>query len=395
MTDSPAAPGEPFAVVGRLALGDRLVDGAVVIAGGRIVDVLRQPRAGNLPLATRQAAIVAPGLIDLQVNGGFGVEVGRDRSAISDLAAVLPRTGVTAFLPTLISSPAGDYPPLFADLAATADAPGARAIGLHLEGPFLSPARKGAHPAAAIAAADEALFARFLAEPAVRLVTLAPERPGGLDRTRRLRQRGVLVSLGHTDATAEEFSAGVDAGAGMATHLFNAMSPLGHRAPGAVGAALADERVAVGLIADGVHVHPLALRLTVATKGTAGVVLVSDMMAAAGQPPGRYRLGPQQVSVDDSSARLADGTLAGSILTLDRAVRNLTRWLDCSPALPLRMATETPARLLGLADRGRLAPGCVADLVLLDPDLVVVATYVAGSAVFEKGGGDGAAEVRL
>jgi len=368
-----------FAVVGRLALADHLEEGAVVVDGGRIIEVVRSPREGNLPTRVLRAEIVAPGLIDLQVNGGFGVEVGRDPSAIAVLAHRLPQTGVTGFLPTLISSPADAYPRLFAEVAAASGGPGAAPLGLHLEGPFLAPARKGAHPLAAIEAADDRLFDGVLAEEAVRLATLAPERAGALGRIRRLRQRGVVVSLGHTEATAEAFAAGVDAGGEMATHLYNAMSPLGHRAPGAVGAALADERVTVGLIADGVHVHPVALRLAWLAKGPERIALVSDMMAAAGMPPGEYRLGPQAVLVDQTSARLGDGTLAGSILTLDRAVRNVVRWLDLPVAVALRMATETPARLLGLADRGRLVAGARADLALFDADLAVTATVIGGS----------------
>ena len=163
-------------------------------------------------------------------------------------------------------------------------------LGLHLEGPFLAPGKKGAHTLDAIEAADDALFDELLAEDAVRLVTLAPERPGALDRIARLVERGVLVSLGHSDATFEQFEAGIDAGARMATHLFNAMSQLDSRAPGAVGAALVDERVTVGLIADGVHTHPANLVLAARAKGTHGIALVSDMMAAAGMPPGQYSL---------------------------------------------------------------------------------------------------------
>jgi N-acetylglucosamine-6-phosphate deacetylase len=206
-----------------------------------------------------------------------------------------------------------------------------------------------------------------------------------LERIRTLRARGVLVSLGHTDATAEEFQAGVDAGATMATHLYNAMSPFEHRAPGAIGAALTDDRVTVGLIADGIHSHPASLQLAVRAKGAVRIALVSDLMAAGGMPPGRYELGGQPVTVDEDSARLADGTLAGAILTLDGAIRNIVRWTDATPAQAIGMATEVPARLLGLADAGRIAVGCDADLVLFDEDLRVQATYIAGRLAFSQG----------
>lgn len=378
-----------FAVRGDLLLGAALVPGAVVVEDGRIIAMLRAPDDDTTELRTYQAAIVAPGFVDLQVNGGFGVEVGTDPDAIRFLAARLPQTGVTAWLPTVISSPPAFYPAaLTAFTAARPDGihtRGAVPLGLHLEGPFLSPARAGAHRRDVIEAAEWHLLDGWLAAAApasAALVTLAPERPGVLAAIHRLRTRGVAVSLGHTDATVEQFAAGVDAGATMATHLYNAMSPLAHRAPGAVGGALTDDRVAVGLIADGVHVHPAAVRLAVRAKGPGRVALVTDMMSAAGMPPGTYPLGGRAVTADGTTARLADGTLAGSVLTMDAAVRNIVRWTDATPAEALQMASATPARLLGLADRGQIAVGARADLVLLDAALTVRATLVAGETVF-------------
>ncbi len=192
----------------------------------------------------------------------------------------------------------------------------------------------------------------------------------------------MLVSLGHSEATFEQFEAGIDAGARMATHLFNAMSQLDSREPGAVGAALVDERVTVGLIADGIHTHPANLALTARAKGTHGIALVSDMMAAAGMPPGNYSLNDIPVTVDATSARLADGRLAGSILTMDAAVRNMTAWGRVSIADALTMASAVPAGLLGRNDLGTLAPGNAADLVVLDPELHVAETWIAGEQVF-------------
>jgi N-acetylglucosamine-6-phosphate deacetylase len=375
---------QPFAVRGKLAIAGHLEEGAVVIDGGRIIDVLRAPREGALPAQIIGAEIVAPGLIDMQVNGGFGVEVGADPGALRDLARRLPERGVTAYLPTLISAPAAAYQQAFDAFAAAQVAPGARALGLHLEGPFLSPARKGAHPLAAIEQADDRLFDALLASDLVRLMTLAPERPGSIVRIRRLRAREILVSLGHSDATLEEFAAGVDAGATMATHLYNAMSPFGHRAPGVIGAALTDDRVTVGLIADGIHGHPASLQLAFRAKGAARIVLVSDMMAAAGMPPGQYPLGGRPVDVDATTARLADGTIAGAVATLDQGVRGMVRWTEATPAMALQMATETPARLLGLADRGRLAAGGIADLALFDSNLRLLETIIAGQTLYQE-----------
>ena len=376
---------EQFAIRGDLAVGNRLVPGAVVVDGERIVEVLRSPRDGALPDRVIDVPIVAPGLIDLQVNGGFGVEVGVDPRALRVLAERLPETGVTSYLPTLISSPDATYRTAVEAFESAKDEPGTRALGLHLEGPFLSLARKGAHSRDAIEKASSDLFDEILSWEQVRLVTLAPEQPGNLARIQRLRKRGVQVSLGHTDATLEEFEAGVDAGAEMATHLYNAMAPFQHREPGAIGAALADDRVTVGLIVDGVHCHPASIRLALRAKGIDRVALVSDMMAAAGMPVGEYELGRQRVLVDETSARLPDGTLAGTVLTMDQAVRNVVRYAGISPAEALWMATTVPARLLGIAEKGRIVSGGVADLALFDSDLQLVATLMGGRAVWERG----------
>jgi N-acetylglucosamine-6-phosphate deacetylase len=289
---------------------------------------------------------------------------------------------VTAFLPTVISSRSEVYASFAAGMPA---ADGARALGLHLEGPFLSTARAGAHPLDAIEAAEEAAPAieRLIDAGLVRLVTLAPERKGAAELCARLRGRGVAVSLGHTDASWDEMRAAIDAGAVMATHLYNAMSPFHHREPGAVGAALTDDRIAVGLIADQIHSHPAALRLALAAKGAARVVLVTDAISAAGMPPGTYALGARQVRVDATTARLDDGTLAGSVLTMDRAVREMIAATGASVDAALRMASAVPARIAAVERRkGRLAAGLDADLVCLDADLRVAATFVAGQRVF-------------
>lgn len=371
-----------WSVAGNLLVDGQLSPGVIDIVDGRIGAVHRERQRDMAPAL--EAAIVAPGLIDLQVNGGFGVEVGANPDAIRHLARCLPETGVTSFLPTVITGPAADYALAFAAFASAKYAPGARPLGLHLEGPYLSHRRKGAHRSDLIDAANDALFESLLDGEGLRLMTLAPERPLAGDRIRRLRDRGVLVSLGHTDATYEEFVASVDLGAAMATHLYNAMSPFGHRAPGSVGAALADDRVTVGLIADGAHSHPASLRLAFKAKGADRIALVSDMMPATGMPPGIYEFGGQKVRVDGTTAKLDDGTLAGSVVTLDQMVRNLVRWTGATTVEALRMASEVPARLLGLTDFGRIVPGAVADLVMFDSDLQVQATIVDGEVVYQR-----------
>jgi len=363
---------------GQLLLDEGVAEGAVGIEGGRIAQVVTGASARAVDALT--AEYVSPGFIDLQVNGGFGLDVGQDgAAAIGELCRRLPATGVTSFLPTLISSAPAVYaaPP---DIGGGA---GAQALGLHLEGPFLSPGRAGAHPLEAIEAAEAARPAieALVETGAVRLVTLAPERAGALDLCAWLCARGVAVSLGHTDATWDQMRAGIDAGAVMVTHLYNAMSPLHHREPGAVGAALTDDRVAVGLIADPAHCHPVAMRLALAAKGASAIALVTDAIAATGMPPGTYRLGSREVQFDGTTARLADGTLAGSTLTLDQAVRFMVSDCGATPAEAIRMATSVPARILELPRKGRLAPGLDADLVLLDSSLHVQATFVAGQRV--------------
>jgi N-acetylglucosamine-6-phosphate deacetylase len=378
-----------YSVRGRLLLDGRLVAGALVVEGDRIVEV-RTDAVGELPGPRLAAEIVSPGLIDLQCNGAFGFEVGADAGALRALAARLPSTGVTTFLPTVVSALPSHYRAVAAALAAVevgdaGGAPRAHAAGLHLEGPLLAPSRAGAHDRAAIAAADATLdevLDELLASRALRLMTLAPERPGALARLRRLFEADVVVSLGHTDATYDEMLDGTDAGATLATHLFNAMSPFHHRAPGAVGAALIDERLTVSLIADGIHTHPAALNLVLRAKGAARIVLITDAVAAAGAPAGSYALGGAPIVSDGQSARRTDGTLAGSTLTMDRAVRGMVALGGARPEEALTMATAVPAARLGLADRGRLAVGRRADLVLWSEELELVSTLIGGVIAF-------------
>lgn len=377
------SPGKPAAARGRLLVDGRLEPGAVVFSGGRILEVIRGDAipAARLPAQVFDAAIVTPGLIDLQVNGGFGFEVGADAAALRALAERLPATGVTAFLPTLVSRAADEYPAALdayeAAVAAVGAGGGATPLGLHLEGPLISPARAGAHARTAIDAATPELIESAVARGRVCMVTLAPERPGALALIERVRAQGVTVSLGHTDATAEQMRAGIDAGALMVTHLFNAMSPFTHRAPGAVGAALVDDRVVAGLIADGVHVDPVAIQLALAAKGCGGLALVTDATAAAGVPPGRYELGGVPIGSDGSVARLASDpkTLAGSVLTLDQALRNFVAFTGVPLEDAFATVTTVPAWLLGLGDRGRLAPGARADVVLWSERLEIEATF--------------------
>lgn len=371
-----------FAVRGGLLLGQRLERGTLVVHNGLIESVSRgHVRDGDLPETILDADIVSPGMIDLQVNGAAGHEVATGAESIDAISRWTLRSGVTAWLPTVVTADATLYPHVFAAWDEIDRDAGAVPLGLHLEGPFLSPARKGAHQHRYIEAASSDLFDRWLGEQSIALVTLAPERDGAIERIRALTSRGVVVSLGHTDATYEQFSPGVDAGATMATHLYNAMSPVHHRQPGAMVAALMDDRVTCGLIPDGVHAHPAMVRLAIRAKGVDGIAIVSDMMTATGLGPGDYSLGGQTVSVTESTARLADGILAGSVITMDRAVRNLVEWGGVSSAEALHMATAIPAHTLGDATRGRLVAGTRADLTFWSADLHVTGVIVGGRIV--------------
>lgn len=367
-------------VRGRLLIDGSWRSGVIVLEQGRIAAISDHAPPGRC----LDGSFVAPGLIDLQVNGGFGVEIGDTSAAIAQLAARLPETGVTGFLPTLVTSPAELYPRAYAAFTDAATPRGARALGLHLEGPFLSPNAAGAHHRPWIEAARWELLESLLDRAVLAVMTLAPERPGALAAIARLADQGVLASLGHTAATYDELVRGIDAGARMVTHLYNAMTPFHHRSPGALGAALTDDRVTVGLVPDGVHSHAAALRLAFRAKGADGIALVTDAMSATGMPAGTYELAGKKVVVDQSSARLEDGTLAGSILTLDEAVRRMIQLAGVRSEDALRMASEVPARLLGLTQKGKLAPGCDADIVVLDEQLRVTMTLVAGELVYAR-----------
>jgi len=362
--------------------GAVLVERGLIIAAGPSGDVPCRAGADELDAA---GLILAPGFIDLQVNGAFGDDFTDDPAVIWRVAGKLPRYGVTSFLPTIITSPLEKV--AAGRKIVTAGRPagfrGARPLGLHVEGPFLNPQKKGAHNPGYLRLPDAAAVADWSPETGVRLVTLAPELPGALDAIAALSSRGVLVSEGHTMATYEQAEAGFDAGARYGTHLFNAMPGLGHRHPGLPGALLTDDRTIVGFIADLVHTHPSVLTLVWRALGAARLNLVTDAMAALGMPAGTHLLGDFAVTVDATSARLADGTLAGSILSLDQALRNLIDVTGCSLAEALPTVTTTPAKALRLdGERGRIEPGCVADMVLLSRDLRVRATICEGEVVY-------------
>ena len=310
--------------------------------------------------------VVVPGFIDLQVNGAFGKDFTADPTAIWDVAREYARYGVTSFLPTIITSPLDN---IAAAQAVVCRPPagfrGCEPLGLHVEGPFLNPARKGAHNPDFLRPPTLDAVANWAPQTGVRLVTLAPELPGALEVIRSLAARGVVVSAGHSMATYAEALAGFDAGIRYGTHLFNAMPPLAHREPGLPGALLTDERVAAGFIPDGIHTHPAIIRLAWKQLGPERFSMVTDCMAALGMGPGRHMLGDFEVIVDETSARLADGTLAGSILSLDQGfatwcanrlyARRRSRNGDDAPCPASRRWARARAHRAGLHCRPRAA----------------------------------------
>jgi N-acetylglucosamine-6-phosphate deacetylase len=304
------------------------------------------------------------------------------------MADALPATGVTAFLPTIASTGPAETKQQVERVAAALSGSSPTAadiLGLRLEGPFISRAKKGAQDAAAIRPADAAELAALAACGPIRIVDFAPEEDLGFGLLAALVERGIVPSIGHTAATYEQTIAALEAGARHCTHLFNAMPPLEHRAPGTVGALLTDTRPTVEIIADAIHLHPATLRLVLRTRGSHAAALVTDAMSAAGLPDGLYAFLGHQVRVADGAVRMPDGTLAGSVLTLDGAVRNMVVHAGASWSDAIRMATLTPATIIGVADRkGSLKPGAQADFVVLDEDGFVRQTWRAGRLAFDS-----------
>lgn len=358
----------------------RVVGGSVDVT---IVDGLVAPGPADVPTYDVRGLHVLPGLIDLQVNGAAGIDLTLEPRRLWEVAAALPAYGVTAFLPTVITSSPSSRTAATETLAAGPPEgwAGAWPLGLHFEGPMIAPARKGAHPAAWLVPPSAEVVEGWSREAGVTMVTLAPELRGALDVVSTLVERGVVVAVGHTEASAEQVAAAAERGARSLTHLGNAMPAMAGRAPGPVGAALADDRLVAGVIADGHHLHPTTLAAWARALGPSRLLAVTDCTAALGMPDGPSRLGEQRVVVREGTVRLEDGTLAGSAASLPeclRVLRSATGWaLDDV----VGCCTTVAADLVGDVSRGRLVGGARGDLTLVDDDLDVVATIVDGRLV--------------
>ena len=371
----------------------KAIDDAALLIEDGIISAVGARAEVHIPSNARVLdfgdAVLAPGLIDVHIHGGAGHDVmeGSDES-LAAVERLMTKHGVTSYCPTTVTAP---IDATLRSLDALSNAVGrasrdngdgtrARPLGIHFEGPFLSHAKRGVHPPALLQPASRELFERMwqAAGGRVSVMTIAPEIEGAIDLIAEVRRRGVCVSLGHSDAELPQARAGIKAGARHATHTFNAMRPLDHRHPGLLGAVLTDRTVTADIIVDGIHVDPVMVDLFLRAKGFEGAVLITDAISATGMPDGTYMLGGFPVQVHDGRCEF-DGRLAGSVLTLDRAVRNTMQFTGTSLQNAIRMATLNPAGVLGIAQhKGNLSVGADADIAVFTPAGEVVRTIVGG-----------------
>lgn len=381
---------------GRIMTPDRVIlDGVVLVEGPEILEVgsRREVRFSEqeFTVVGHPGHLLVPGFIDVHIHGALGRDVMEGTvEALEVISRFLARHGTTAYLATTVSASPIKIVQAVEALGSQVDQPysGARMVGIHLEGPFINPDKRGAHPAEYIRRPSARIFGQLLDHSAhqIKCITLAPEVEGGLELIQYARSKGIVVSLGHSNAALEEAKEAIRLGAGNATHLFNAMRAFNHRDPGILGAVLTTPHVWAELIADGVHVSPDAIKLCLQCKQFGRILLISDAVSAAGMPDGRYRLADSEITVSGGICRTREGQLAGSTLTQDQALRNMMRWSNLPLEAVLGMLTRNPARSMGLAGRkGSLLAGHDADMVLLTKDLFVHTTIVRGEVSYSLG----------
>lgn len=365
-----------------------VTDAYVHVSDGYIDSVSDRLKPGYILVDLGEYKLL-PGLIDMHIHGRSGADVmDGTPQALAIMARELVKTGVVGFLGTTVTAP---WPTILAALGnirqtmASGIAAGAELLGAYVEGPFFTPTHKGAHPEHLFLTPTEERIAELLevAGDSLKVVALAPETAGAVEATRQLVANGVQVAMGHTDATWEQVEACIAAGAAIGVHLHNGMRGLHHREPGCVGAMLANDDVSTEMIADGVHVHPAVLRLSWRCKGTDKSLLISDCMRAGGLADGCYQLGELPVTVVNAVARTECGSLAGSTLSLNQAIRNMTQLAGIPELDAVKMASEVPARVLGVDQRlGAIAPGMAASLTVMDKDFNVLLTLINGQPAF-------------
>jgi len=379
----------------KAVVGKTVMEADVRIEGGVIAEV--RPTEGDRPRGREtdddavkidgRGKLLIPGMIDVHIHGarGFDMMDGTERS-VEEVSAACAQTGCTSFLATSVSSSLEDLLRMIGSVKRVAGRePGARIVGIHMEGPYLHPKRKGMQNEAYFRHADRGEMDAILreAEGLMKMVTLAPELPGGMDMVEYLAAMGIVVAIAHSDATYEQAKEAFRSGASHITHCFNGMRPIHHRDPGLVVAAFEEEKVSLQAIVDGVHLHPATVRLMHRVKGPEGVVLITDALQAMGMGDGTYTFGGHRTEVVDGVARLADGTLASSTVTMNRALRNTVE-LGIPLQDAVEMATKTPADVLGLSRKGRIERGADADLALLDESYEVLWTMIGGRVVYES-----------
>lgn len=371
-----------------------LEDRIIIIEKGKIIAITDKKEdltlLKNVEIIEAQNKFIVPGYIDIHVHGGGGSDVmDGEYEAIKQVATSHSRFGTTAFLPTTMTMTKDKIIKSLKSIheARLKGTGTAEILGIHLEGPYINPEKKGAQKEEDIKKVSMEEFLEFnqASGNLIRLVTIAPEMPGAIDFIRWLHQQGIIVSVGHSNATYKQVQEGIQAGLSHVTHIFNAMRGLHHREPGVVGAALSSPKLIVEMIADGIHLHPIVLKMLTQIKESEKLVLITDAMRATGFKEGTYDLGGQEVIVTQGQAKLKNGTLAGSVLTMDKAVKNLVTKVGISLLNAVQMASYNPAKCLGIDDKkGSLELYKDADIVILNKNLEAELTMVAGKVVYRR-----------
>jgi len=368
---------------------------AIFIENGEIIEIKDERKIdtatlGETEIIEAQGKFVVPGYIDIHIHGGGGSDVmDGDWETINQIAITHSCFGTTSFLPTTMTMSKNKIIKSLQGIckAAKKGTAGAKILGVNLEGPYINSEKKGAQKEEDIRLPSIEEFIQFqqTSGDLIRLITLAPEIPGAINFIKYLGKQGIIVSVGHSNATYAQVQAAINVGLSHVTHTFNAMRGLHHREPGVVGAALSSPELTVEMIADGIHIHPVVMKILIQVKEIEKIVLITDAMRAAGMSEGIYELGGQEVTVDKGQARLKDGTLAGSILTMDKAVKNLVNKIGISLPKAIQMASYNPAKSVGVENKkGSLELGKDADIVILNKKLEVELTMVAGKVVYRR-----------